>query len=109
MQRDTITLSALAKERAPFDTYRVEIYALDTGWYIVRLHHARGVKELIDEKGSTQLFTGPQWVSRSLRPLGFHQAVLTHADVFDEMIGAPTQTVSAEQRLEFGTRVALRT
>ncbi|MCB8890117.1 DUF6482 family protein [Vreelandella malpeensis] len=103
------TLDTLTRERAPAETYRVEIHALDAGWYVVRLHHAEGVKELVDDTGRARRFTGTQWVSRALRPLGFTSAVLTHADTQDEMINAPMRPVSAEQRLASGMRVAFRT
>ncbi|WP_447556236.1 DUF6482 family protein [Vreelandella sp. EE22] len=109
MSVDTITLKTLSSEKTPFNNYRIEIHALDASWYVVRLHHALGVKELVEENGDIQRFAGTQWISRVLRPLGFEQAVLTHSDVHDEMIGAPTQTVSPEERLAFGTRVALQT
>ncbi|UYG01444.1 MULTISPECIES: DUF6482 family protein [unclassified Halomonas] len=109
MPLDTITLEALAKETVPAATYRIEIHALDSSWYVVRLHGREDVLTLVDESQRAVRYTGPQWVSRAFRPLGFTDAVLTHSDVFDEMIGAPTQTVSPEERLAFGTRVALQT
>ncbi|WP_252108520.1 MULTISPECIES: DUF6482 family protein [unclassified Halomonas] len=109
MSLDTMTLEALANETAPAATYRIEIHALDSSWYMVRLHSREGVLILVDENQRAVRYTGPQWISRALRPLGFTDAVLTHSDVFDEMIGAPTQTVSPEERLAFGTRVALQT
>ncbi|MFG6666339.1 DUF6482 family protein [Halomonas sp. HNIBRBA4712] len=109
MSTDSITLEALAQQAAPASTYLVEIHALDNGWYVVRLHLKDHALDLVDPAGTALRFTGTQWVSRALKPLGFDNAVLTHSDVHDEMIGAPTQTISPEERLAFGTRVSLQT
>ena len=75
---DTITLDQLACQKDRTDSYRIEIQALDLGWYFVRLHDSnQTVFTLVDDAGDTCRFTGTQWVSRALRPLGFTHATLT--------------------------------
>lgn len=99
-----LTLQELAQCSAPLPV--VEVHGLDMGWYIVRLHHDNTVSVLTDQYGETQRFTGTQWVGRALAPLGFTHGTLTWADAADEMIGNEIPPVSAQQRLEYGVRVA---
>ncbi|RUR31979.1 hypothetical protein ELY33_07140 [Vreelandella andesensis] len=87
----------------------VELLGLDMGWYIVRLHHNGAVSLLVDAQGETRRFSGTQWVSRALAPLGFTHGVLTWADAVDEMIGNDSPPVSAQQRMAYGVRVAFET
>ena len=106
---DTMTLSELAK-KVPKNTLQVEIQALDLGWYFVRLHGADNtVSTLVDESGKTLQFTGTQWVSRSLLPLGFTHGTLTYPPVTDEMIGMATSPPSPEELMASGTRVSFET
>lgn len=87
----------------------VELLGLDMGWYIVRLHQNGSVSLLVDAQGETKRFSGTQWVSRALAPLGFTHGVLTWADAVDEMIGNDTPPVSNQQRMAYGVRVAFET
>ncbi|MGY4876785.1 DUF6482 family protein [Vreelandella aquamarina] len=106
---DTMTLKELA-QHVPDDTFEIEIQALDMGWYFVRLHGADNtVLTLVDESGKTLQFTGTQWVSRSLLPLGFTHATLTYPSVTDEMIGMVTRPLSPEELMASGTRVSFET
>ncbi|TVM07634.1 MAG: hypothetical protein FMJ08_02510 [Halomonas sp.] len=107
---DTITLDQLARHKDRTDHYQIEIQALDLGWYFVRLHDShQNVFTLIDDTGNTCRFTGTQWVSRALRPLGFTHATLTWSSVADEMVGVSASVPSAEEMLACGTRVSLET
>ncbi|MDP3534371.1 DUF6482 family protein [Halomonas sp. M1] len=87
----------------------VELHGLDMGWYIVRLHYSDSVGLLVDAQGETKRFSGTQWVSRALAPLGFTHGVLTWADATDEMVGNETPPVTAQQRMAYGVRVAFET
>ncbi|WP_445010825.1 DUF6482 family protein [Vreelandella stevensii] len=102
-----ITLDALAQLAEPLPD--VELHGIDMGWYIVRLHRDESVSLLVDSQGGTQRFSGTQWVSRALVPLGFTHGTLTWAEAADEMIGHPTPPVSDQQRLQQGVRVAFAT
>lgn len=102
-----LTLDDLAQLQAPLP--EVELHGIDMGWYIVRLHHHDSVSLLVDAQGETKRFSGTQWVSRALAPLGFTHGVLTWADAADEMIGNDTPPVSAQQRMAYGVRVAFET
>lgn len=102
-----ITLETLAERPRPLP--EVELHALDMGWYIVRFHHADFSSVLVDATGETKRFSGTQWVSRALAPLGFTHGVLTWADATDEMIGTQVAPVSAHARMEQGVRVAFAT
>lgn len=108
---DTITLDALSDQITANSSFRVEIQALDLGWYFVRLHSkdTQRVLTLVDNSGETRRFTGTQWVSRALRPLGFTEAMLTWPSVTDEMVGSTTPAATAEEVMAHGTRVALQT
>nr|WP_298055236.1 DUF6482 family protein [uncultured Halomonas sp.] len=99
-----LTLDELAQRTAPLPD--VEVHGLDMGWYIVRLHQGNAVSVLTDQHGETQRFTGTQWISRALAPLGFTHGILTWADAADEMIGSDVAPISAQQRLAHGVRVA---
>ncbi|WP_152483760.1 DUF6482 family protein [Halomonas sp. THAF5a] len=87
----------------------VEVQSIDQGYYLVRLHHARGVSQLVDDDGQARRFTGTQWVSRALLPLGLTHGVLTWAEVTDEMIGLPATPSDPQSVLAHGTRVAFQT
>lgn len=87
----------------------VELHGLDMGWYIVRLHYSDSVGLLVDAQGEAQRFSGTQWVSRALAPLGFTHGVLTWAEATDEMVGNDTPPVTAQQRMAYGVRVAFET
>ena len=102
-----ITLDELAQLAEPLPD--VELHGIDMGWYIVRLHRDESVSLLVDSQGDTQRFSGTQWVSRALVPLGFTHGTLTWAEAADEMIGHPTPPVSDQQRLQQGVRVAFAT
>lgn len=107
---DKITLDQLKRQKDRTNRYQVEIQSLDAGWYFVRLHDTHHtVLTLVDEKGEASRFTGTQWVSRALRPLGFTHATLTWLSVADEMVGAPTQTPSPDEMMTYGTRVSFET
>ncbi|MBT2786296.1 MULTISPECIES: DUF6482 family protein [unclassified Halomonas] len=99
-----LTLDELAQCSAPLPD--VEVHGLDRGWYIVRLHQDNAVSLLTDQSGEAQRFTGTQWIGRALAPLGFTHGTLTWADAADEMIGSDVPSVSAQQRLAYGVRVA---
>ncbi|QEA39616.1 hypothetical protein FGL86_11385 [Pistricoccus aurantiacus] len=86
----------------------VEVNSLDMGYYIVRLHHRGRLGRLVKDNGETRLFTGTQWISRALLPLGITKGVLTWADVYDEMVGLPT-TRTRTPDLEHGTRITFQT
>ncbi|PRY64108.1 hypothetical protein B0H98_10619 [Vreelandella songnenensis] len=103
----TLTLDELARLSSPLP--EVELLGIDTGWYIVRLHRQETASLLVDERGETRRFSGTQWVSRALAPLGFTHGTLTWSEAADEMIGNPTPPVSARQRLAYGVRVAFVT
>ena len=100
-------LSQRSQTSAPLP--EVELLGLDMGWYIVRLHHNDSVSLLVDATGETKRFSGTQWVSRALAPLGFTHGILTWADAVDEMIGNDTPPVGAQQRMAYGVRVAFET
>ncbi|GGW37610.1 DUF6482 family protein [Vreelandella hamiltonii] len=102
-----LTLDELAHLAEPRP--EVELHGLDMGWYIVRLHRDDSVSLLSTAQGDTQRFSGTQWVSRALAPLGFTHGTLTWAEAADEMIGHPTPPVSDQQRLQQGVRVAFAT
>lgn len=104
---DQLTLDALAQLQPPLPD--VEVHGLDMGWYIVRLHRQGTVSVLVNADGETRRFTGTQWISRALAPLGFTHGILTWADAADEMIGTDVPPVSAEQRMAYGVRVAFDT
>ncbi|WP_290797553.1 DUF6482 family protein [Halomonas sp.] len=107
---DHLTVEALAKRLDPASPPAVEVQALDMGYYLVRLHHAGGESLLVDERGETRRFTGTQWISRALAPLGLTHGTLTWADVTDEMVGLPeTPPVATSTRLAHGTRIAFMT
>ncbi|WFM73087.1 DUF6482 family protein [Halomonas sp. CKK8] len=107
---DRLTLGALAKRLDPDAPPAVEVQSLDMGVYLVRLHHAGGESLLVDEHGEGRRFTGTQWISRALAPLGLTHGTLTWADVTDEMVGLPeTPAVEPAARLAHGTRVAFMT
>ncbi|MEA2117748.1 DUF6482 family protein [Halovibrio sp. HP20-50] len=99
-----LTLEDLAQCAAPLPA--VEVHGLDMGWYIVRFHRQGTVSLLVNADGETRRFTGTQWVGRALAPLGFTHGTLTWADAADEMIGTDVPSVSAQQRLAYGVRVA---
>ncbi|MGM0534828.1 MAG: DUF6482 family protein [Pseudomonadota bacterium] len=107
----TLTADALPQWLSPDAPPLVEIQSLDMGYYIVLFHHREGASRLVDEAGETRRFTGTQWISRLLAPLGLTHGTLTWADVTDEMVGLPPQApaLSPRQRLAFGTRVAFMT
>ncbi|MFD2189628.1 DUF6482 family protein [Pistricoccus aurantiacus] len=86
----------------------IEVHSLDMGYYIVRLHHRGRLGQLVKDNGETRLFTGTQWISRALLPLGITEGVLTWADVYDEMVGLPT-TQAITPNLEHGTRITFQT
>tara|TARA_R110001599_G_scaffold268154_1_gene469058 strand:- start:60 stop:398 length:339 start_codon:yes stop_codon:yes gene_type:complete len=102
-----LTLTDVKQLSAPLPD--VELHGLDMGWYIVRLHRHDSIGLLVDANGEAQRFSGTQWVSRSLAPLGFTHGTVTWADTTDEMIGNSTPPVSAKQRMRYGTRVAFVT
>lgn len=107
---DRLTLEALAERLDPRATPAVEVQSLDMGYYLVRLHHAGGESLLVDDHGETRRFTGTQWISRALAPLGLTHGILTWADVTDEMVGLPAAPpLEAAARLAHGTRIAFRT
>lgn len=106
---DRITVEALKRwlDRAPLPV--AEIRSLDMGHYLVRFHHADRIALLVDDRGQPRRFTGTQWVSRLLAPLGFQHGVLTWEEVADEMIGALTSAGHAAAALDHGVRVAFAT
>lgn len=111
---DRVTLEALgdwlrAGRGADDEPPTVEVQSIDPGYYLVRLHHARGVSQLVDTDGQARRFTGTQWVSRALLPLGLTHGVLTWAEVTDEMIGLPATPSDPQSVLAHGTRVAFQT
>ncbi|WP_404297743.1 DUF6482 family protein [Halomonas sp.] len=107
---DQVTLEALAARLDPASPPAVEVQGLDMGYYLVRLHHAGGESLLVDEHGETRRFTGTQWISRALAPLGLTHGILTWADVTDEMVGLPeSPPVDTATRLAHGTRLAFMT
>lgn len=102
-----LTLDQLAQLSAPLPD--VEVHGLDMGWYIVRLHQDNVISVLADQQGEVQRFSGTQWISRALAPLGFTHGTITWADAADEMIGSDVPPISAQQRLAHGVRVAFTT
>ncbi|WP_373183003.1 DUF6482 family protein [Halomonas campaniensis] len=105
-----LTLEALAERLDPEAPPVVEVQSLDMGIYLVRLHHTGGESLLVDEHGEGRRFTGTQWISRALAPLGLTHGTLTWADVTDEMVGLPqAPPVEPAARLAHGTRVAFMT
>lgn len=105
-----LTLDALAERLDPSALPTVEVQSLDMGYYLVRLHHAGGDTLLVNEDGETRRFTGTQWISRALAPLGLTHGILTWADVTDEMVGLPEgPAVEPAARLAHGTRIAFMT
>lgn len=106
---DTLTLDALAALPNAADRYMVEVHSLDPGWYLVRLHEGDRVFTLVDKDGKTQRFTGTQWISRALRPLGFYHATLTWPAVADEMVGTSMAIMTPADMLACGTRVSFQT
>ena len=109
-----VTLEALgdwlkAGQASTVDLPTVEVQSIDQGYYLVRLHHVHGVSQLVDADGQARRFTGPQWVSRALLPLGITHGVLTWAEVTDEMIGLPASQSDPPNVLAHGTRVAFQT
>ncbi|WP_458526314.1 DUF6482 family protein [Onishia taeanensis] len=110
---DRVTVEALTVWLAAGHTPVVEVQSLDPGCYLVRLHHDHGISSLVDADGQSLRFTGTQWVSRLLLPLGLTHGVLTWADVTDEMIGLPAssgaQATDPASVLAHGTRLAFQT
>ncbi|MFW6346289.1 MAG: DUF6482 family protein [Halomonas sp.] len=107
---DRLTLEALTRHLDPQALPTVEVQSLDMGYYLVRLHHAGGESLLVDDHGEARRFTGTQWISRALAPLGLTHGILTWADVTDEMVGMPpSPPVEPAARLAHGTRVAFMT
>ncbi|MBB3182730.1 hypothetical protein FHR95_000254 [Halomonas fontilapidosi] len=107
---DRLTLETLAERLDPTTPPVVEVQSLDMGYYLVRLHHTGGESLLVDDEGDTRRFTGTQWISRALSPLGLTHGTLTWADVTDEMIGLPAvPPLEAAARLAHGTRIAFMT
>lgn len=104
-----VTVETLQLWLAARDTPTVEIHGIDQGLYLVRLHHAKGISLLVDEHGQSLRFTGTQWVSRLLLPLGLTHGVQTWAEVSDEMIGLASPSVAPADLLAHGTRVAFQT
>ncbi|MDH2290790.1 DUF6482 family protein [Cobetia sp. 10Alg 146] len=104
-----VSVETLRRWLAEGNTLTVEIQTLDQGLYLVRLHHADGISRLVDEDGQSLRFTGTQWISRLLLPLGLTHGVQTWAEVQDEMIGLPTTPVDNAGLLAHGTRVAFKT
>ncbi|WP_108446486.1 DUF6482 family protein [Halomonas denitrificans] len=111
---DRVTLEALgdwlqtgraSTDEAPI----VEVQSIDQGYYLVRLHHAHGISQLVNADDQARRFTGTQWVSRALLPLGLTHGVLTWAEVTDEMIGLPDTPSDPQSVLAHGTRVAFQT
>ncbi|WP_253442990.1 DUF6482 family protein [Halomonas sp. Y3] len=106
----TLTLEDLARRLDPAALPLVEVHSLDMGYYLVRLHHAGGDSRLVDGNGETRRFTGTQWISRALAPLGLTHGILTWAEVTDEMVGLPPSApMDRDARLAHGTRIAFRT
>lgn len=99
-----LTLDELALLSEPLPD--VEILGLDMGWYIVRLHQDNAVSLLVGQNGEVKRFSGKQWISRALAPLGFTHATVTWAEAADEMIGSDVPPISAQQRLAYGVRMA---
>ncbi|MGM0615261.1 MAG: DUF6482 family protein [Pseudomonadota bacterium] len=107
---DTMTLDQLARQKDRTALYQIEIQALDLGWYFVRLHDSnQTIFTLVDDTGETCRFTGTQWISRALRPLGFTHATLTWSSVADEMVGVSASVPSPEEMMACGTRVSFET
>lgn len=97
-----LTLAEIVQLSVPLP--EVEVHGLDMGWYIVRLHQQGAISVLVDTQGKTKRFSGTQWISRALAPLGFTHGTLTWAA--DEMIGPDIPPISAQQRLGHSVRMA---
>ncbi|SHE87299.1 hypothetical protein SAMN02745148_01283 [Modicisalibacter ilicicola DSM 19980] len=106
---ERITFEELAAWMARGNNPIVEIQSIDMGYYLVRLHHAHGSSQLVDEHHHARRFTGTQWISRLLAPLGMTHGVLTWSEVTDEMIGLPATPGDSQDVLAYGTRVAFQT
>ncbi|MFC3285230.1 hypothetical protein [Litchfieldella rifensis] len=105
---DMMSVSELSHYLAAGNTPIVEVLSLD-GIYVVRLHHSHGMAQLVDEHGDVMRFTGTGRVSDLLGPMGIKHGILTWADQLgDEMIGIPSQSISPEEALAHGTRIAFR-
>tara|TARA_R110002012_G_scaffold5133_9_gene23472 strand:- start:16991 stop:17329 length:339 start_codon:yes stop_codon:yes gene_type:complete len=102
-----ITLNEIKQLSVPLP--EIELHGLDMGWYIVRLHCSDSTRLWVDEQGEAKRFSGTQWVSRTLAPLGFTHGTVTWGEVTDEMIGNDTPPVSNQQRMKHGVRVAFVT
>ncbi|APE32344.1 hypothetical protein BOX17_16095 [Halomonas aestuarii] len=106
---DRVTLEELADWLQAGLSPTVEVQSIDQGYYLVRLHHGHGISQLVDEDRKTRRFTGTQWVSRALLPLGITHGILTWAEVTDEMIGLPETATDPASVLAHGTRLAFQT
>ena len=105
-----LTLGTLAERLDPRALPTVEVQSLDMGYYLVRLHHAGGESLLVGDDGETRRFTGTQWISRALAPMGLTHGILTWTDITDEMVGLPeAPPVGPAARLAHGTRIAFMT
>nr|WP_298415805.1 DUF6482 family protein [uncultured Halomonas sp.] len=106
---ERVTFEALSRWIAHGNNPIVEIQSIDMGYYLVRFHHAHGVSQLVDEDSNPRRFTGTQWISRLLAPLGLTHGLLTWPEITDEMIGLPAQPIDPDDVLAHGTRVAFQT
>ena len=106
---EQITFAELANWMLQGNNPIVEIQSIDMGYYLVRFHHAHGSSQLVDENHHARRFTGTQWISRLLAPLGLTHGVLTWPEVTDEMIGLPVSSSDPGDVLAHGTRVAFQT
>ncbi len=106
---ERVTFEEFSRWMAQGNNPIVEIQSIDMGYYLVRFHHAHGVSQLIDEDTYPRRFTGTQWVSRLLAPLGVTHGLLTWPEITDEMIGLPAQPSDPNDVLAHGTRVAFQT
>ncbi|MGC3872474.1 DUF6482 family protein [Halomonas sp. GXIMD04776] len=106
---EQVTFEALAHWMAQGNNPIVEIQSIDMGYYLVRLHHAHGSSQLVDDEHHPRRFTGTQWISRLLAPLGLTHGLLTWPEITDEMIGLPAEPSDPDDVLAHGTRVAFQT
>lgn len=106
---EQVTFEELSRWMTQGNKPIVEIQSIDMGYYLVRLHHAHGTSQLVDSDHSPRCFTGTQWISRLLAPLGLTQGLLTWPEITDEMIGLPAQRSDPDDVLAHGTRAAFQT
>lgn len=93
-----MTLDELGRAAATGMPPEVEIHALDPMLYVVFLADADGRHPLQDAVGKVKQFPSRYAATACLQRTGLARATFVHRTAYDEMIGVPSATGSAEFR-----------